>query len=118
MWCAANCLHLNVAKTKELVVDFRKLRTDLQPVCINGVFVDSGVKNTEVLYRKGISRLFVLKRLSSFNVCKEMMLMFYHSVVASVMFFGVVSWRSRLKVADVNRFNKLIGGQHLFKLLD
>jgi len=37
-----------------------------------------------------------------------MLQMFYHSVVASVIFYAVVCWGSRVKVADANRLNKLI----------
>ncbi|OCT91724.1 hypothetical protein XELAEV_18014788mg [Xenopus laevis] len=68
-----------------------------------GIFIDNSLnwaKNTAVLYRKGMSRLFFHRRLRSFNVCKEIMLMFY----------GVACLGSRLKVADVNRLNKFIRG--------
>lgn len=37
-----------------------------------------------------------------------MLRMFYESVVASAILFAVVCWRSRLRVADVTRLNKLI----------
>ncbi|KAK3556816.1 hypothetical protein QTP70_021755 [Hemibagrus guttatus] len=43
------------------------------------------------------------------NVCKTMLQMFYHSVVASVIFYPVVCWGSRVETADANRLNKLIG---------
>jgi len=123
-WCGLNHLLLNIAKTKELVVDFRKQPTHPKPVSIRGTEVDIveekkylGVHidnkmdwtiNTEALYKKGQSRLYFLQRLKSFNVCKTMLQMFYHSVVASVIFYAVVCWGSRVKAADVNRLNKLI----------
>ncbi|KAI3370482.1 hypothetical protein L3Q82_025245 [Scortum barcoo] len=53
-------------------------------------------------------RLFFLRRLRSFNVCRTMLQMFYHSVVSSIIFYAVVCWGSRLKTADTNRLNKLI----------
>ncbi|KAK7901917.1 hypothetical protein WMY93_018686 [Mugilogobius chulae] len=34
--------------------------------------------------------------------------MFYNSVVASAIFYGVVCWGSGVKVADTNRLNKLV----------
>ena len=52
------------------------------------------------------SRLYFLRRLRSFNICWRM---FYESVVASAILFAVVCWGSRLRVADANRLNKLIG---------
>ena len=33
-WCTNNDLDLNVAKTKEMIVDFRKNKTDLPPLAI------------------------------------------------------------------------------------
>ena len=36
-----------------------------------------------------------------------MLRIFYESVVASVILYAVVWWRSRLRVMDVNRLNKL-----------
>jgi len=34
--------------------------------------------------------------------------MFYQSVVASAILFGLVYWGSRLRVADANKINKII----------
>lgn len=38
-WCRDNNLLLNTTKTKEIVVDFRKKKTDIKPLYINGVGV-------------------------------------------------------------------------------
>jgi len=111
-------------KTKELVVDFRKQRTRPNPFSINGTEVDivdeykylgvhienklDWTKNTEAVSKKGQSRLDFLRRLRSFNICRTMLQMFYHSVVSSVIFYAVVCWGSRLKAADANRLNKLV----------
>ena len=74
-----------------------------------GVYIElDWAKNTEVLYKKGQSRLYFLRRLRSFNICQTMLRMIYKSVVASTILFAVVCWGSRLKVADANRLNKLI----------
>ena len=123
-WCEQKHLQLNSTKTKELVVDLRRSKTPMTPVSIQGhnvdivehykylgVFIDNKldwIKNTEVLYKKGQSRLYFLRRLRSFNICRTMLRMFYESVVASAILFAVVCWGSRLRVADANRLNKLI----------
>ncbi|XP_062868152.1 phospholipid-transporting ATPase IC [Trichomycterus rosablanca] len=102
----------------------RRKKAPVTPVSINGVSVDTvedykylGVyidnkldwsKNTETLYRKGQSRLYFLRRLRSFNICRTMLKIFYESVVASAILYAVACWGSRLKVADANRLNKLI----------
>ena len=64
--------------------------------------------NTEAIYKKGLSRLYFLRRLRSFNVCNRMLQMFYQSVVASTIFFAVVSWGAGIRTKDANRLNKLI----------
>ena len=48
--------------------------------------------NTEAVYKKGQSRLYLLRRLKSFNVCSKLLVMFYQSIVASVLFYAVVCW--------------------------
>lgn len=45
--------------------------------------------NTEAVYRKGQSRLYFLRKLSS--VCNKMLLIFYQSV-ASTVFFAAMGW--------------------------
>jgi hypothetical protein len=40
MWCQDNNLSLNVIKTKEMIVDYRKKRTDHSPILIDGVAVE------------------------------------------------------------------------------
>ena len=123
-WCEVNHLQLNMTKTKELVVDLRRDKAPVTPVSIRGVSVDTvedykylGVyidnkldwaKNTDALYRKGQSRLYFLRRLRSFNICRTMLRIFYESVVASAILYAVACWGSRLRASDANRLNKLI----------
>ena len=105
-WSEDNNLQLNTTKTKELVVDFGKSRSCPHPVVIRGEEVDTvenykylGVwldrkldwtHNTDHLYKRGQSRLYFLRRLRSFNICRKLLWMFYQSVVASVLFYAVV----------------------------
>ncbi|KAF7691794.1 hypothetical protein HF521_010761 [Silurus meridionalis] len=123
-WCQRSCLQINAGKTKELVVDFRRNKQILSPVNIQGkdiVRVDSykylGVHlnnkldwtdNTEAIYKKGQSRLFLLRRLRSFGVQGELLKTFFDSVVASAIFYGVVCWGSSISTADRKRLDKLI----------
>jgi hypothetical protein len=37
MWCQDNNLSLNVIKTKEMILDYRKRRTEHNPILIDGV---------------------------------------------------------------------------------
>ncbi|KAI4890219.1 hypothetical protein NFI96_031093 [Prochilodus magdalenae] len=105
-WCHRNNLLLNTSKTKEMVVDFCRARPLTQPVFIEGLEVvmvktyrylglhlDERLDwsaNTDILYRKGQSRLYFLRRLGSFNICRKLLQMFYQTVVASCLFYAVV----------------------------
>lgn len=66
--------------------------------------------NTTALYKKGQSRLYLLRRLRSFGVGGGGALLrtFYDSVVASAIFYGVVCWGSSITAADRKRLDKLI----------
>ena len=40
MWCQDNNLSLNMTKTKEMIVDYRKKRTGHDPILIDGTAVE------------------------------------------------------------------------------
>uniref|UniRef100_A0AAX7SRS8 HotDog ACOT-type domain-containing protein n=1 Tax=Astatotilapia calliptera TaxID=8154 RepID=A0AAX7SRS8_ASTCA len=123
-WSHTNHLQLNTSKTKELVVDFGRSREGPLPVQIEGEEVEVVNKykylglwvgnkldwscNTEHLYKKAQSRLYFLRRLRSFNICRKLLRMFYQSVVAGVLFYAVVCWGSSTAKKDSSRLEKLI----------
>ena len=39
-WCQNNNLYLNVIKTEEMIVDYRKIRTEHTPILIDGAVVE------------------------------------------------------------------------------
>jgi len=49
---------------------------------------------TDTVHMKGQSYLFFLRRLRSFNVCRDMLCMFCHTVIASALFYAVACWGS------------------------
>lgn len=124
-WCQRNRLQINAGKTKELVVDFcRRALCPPTPVNIQGMDIEMvtsykylGVHlnnkldwthNTTALYKKGQSRLYLLRRLRSFGVQGSLLKTFYDTVVASAIFYGVVCWGSSISTADRKRLDKLI----------
>ena len=120
---AGDHLLLNVTKTKEMVVDFRRERSMISPITIMGenvelvdtykylgVLLDNKLDwkaNTEAVYKKGMSRLYFLRRLRSFSVCCKM-LEIYQSVVVGAVFFAAVCWGGSIRGADAKKLNKLI----------
>ncbi|KAI3356294.1 hypothetical protein L3Q82_017188, partial [Scortum barcoo] len=58
-----------------------------------GVVIDNRLdwkSNSEAVYKKGMSRLYFLRKLRSFNVGSRMLEIFYQSVVASAIFFAAI----------------------------
>ncbi|XP_078795139.1 uncharacterized protein LOC144988552 [Oryzias latipes] len=124
VWSHKNNLQLNTSKTKELVVDFGRDRPNPRPVLIGveevevvqtytylGLWLDiklDWTSNTGQLYKKAQSRMYFLRRLRSFNICKKLLGIFYQSVVASVLTYAVVCWGGSTSKTDFSRLEKLI----------
>ncbi|KAK0145658.1 hypothetical protein N1851_015439 [Merluccius polli] len=120
-WSELNQLQLNTSKTKEMIVNFRRKASHFTLVNIQGLDIEvvesykflgvhlnnklEWTDNTHALYKKGQSRLHLLRRLSSFGVCKALLL---SSVMASAIFYAVVCWRAGSTDRDRSRLNKLI----------
>ena len=78
MWCQYNDLSLNVNKTKELIVDYRKRQAEHAPIDIDGAaesFKILGVhitnelswyKHTKTVVKRAQQNLFPLRRLKIF----------------------------------------------------
>ena len=64
--------------------------------------------NAQAIHSKGKSRLFLLRRLRSFGVCNRMLQMFYQSVMASVLFFGITCWGGNNRAGDTSNLNRLV----------
>ena len=123
-WCDDNFLLLNVEKTKELVVNFCKMKVHISPVIIKGQEVEIvqsykylGVHldrkldwktNTDSVFKKAQSRLFHLRKLRSFEISRPLLHVFYQGILASVLFFAVLCWGCSITADDKNRINKLI----------
>jgi hypothetical protein len=79
VWCQDNHLSLNVSKTKELIVDYRKRRAEQAPINIDGAEVEwvkrfkflgvhitnkqSWSKHTKTVVKRTQQHLFLLRRL-------------------------------------------------------
>ena len=105
-------------------MDFRISKTPYQSVCVDGgeietvqtcrylgVVLDNKLEwsaNIETVYRRGQSRLYFLRRLRSFNVCSDMICMFYHTIIESALFYAVVCWGSCTTDKNCRRLDKLM----------
>ena len=83
-WCSKTFLHLNVSKTKEMCIHFRRNRTVISPIVINGELVEqvdsfkylgvilneklSFTEHVTAVQKKSQQRLHVLRKLRAFYV--------------------------------------------------
>jgi hypothetical protein len=122
-WCEDNFLLLNVSKTKEMIIDFRRKPPALSPLIINGEQVEvvtqykylgtildhklDWTDNTTQLVKKGNKGIYFLKKLRSFDVQMEVLRLFYQAVVQSVISFNSLCFHNNLKAVDASRLAKL-----------
>ena len=124
MWCSENNLELNVSKTKEVIVDFRKNKPSHEPLFINGkevevvdVFKFLGIRVASDLtwsahvthcVTKAQQRMFFLRRLRSFGVGQRIMTKFYRAVIESVLTLSITVWYGRASADDRRLLNRVV----------
>ncbi len=123
-WCKTAELQLNISKTKEMVIDFRKNASKVKPVYLYGKEVervqeykylgtifDTTLKfqqNTEFIIKKVNQRMYVLRKLNSFCVQKKILRTFYTTFIESVLSFSFLCWYSSLSLRNKNRLQTLV----------
>ena len=61
---------------------------------------------TLILFIKGQSRLYFLRKLRFFRVCCKILHIFYTSVVQSAVLSAVICWGSKIRASDLKKLNK------------
>ena len=113
-WCDKSFLHMNISKTKDMYIDFRKLPSAKELTSIKGqtvecvdnykylgTIIDNKLNfetNCEAVYKKGNQRLYCLRKFSSFHIDSKMLTMFYRCFIESDISFSLVSWFSNLSL--------------------
>ena len=109
-------MEMNAKKCKEMIIDFRKRKTDIPPLCIEeqpmarvksfkllGLWMDSDLKwesNTEYIIKKAVKRLYLLKTLKSYGAPKNDLKTFYCAVIRSTLEYGAQVWQENLTQAQ------------------
>ncbi len=124
-WCQDNCLSLNVNKTKELIVDFRKTQqrpyTPLMirwtPVERVGSFKYLGVNISKDLtwtahiqtqHKKARQRLYHLCQLRKFRVSQAILRTFYSGAIASVQTQCISLWYRNVSNQDCKALQRVV----------
>ncbi len=100
-WCQENHHSLNIDKTKELVVDFRRQSREHTPITIDktpvervnsfkflGVHITKDLTwsaHTDAVLKKAHQRLFFLRRLRKFGTSPRILRSFYTCTVESIL---------------------------------
>ncbi len=107
-WCQENHLSLNIDKTKELVVDFRRQSREHTPISIGktpvervnsfkflGVHITEDLTwsaHTDAVLKKSHQRLFFLRRLRKFGMSPSILRSFYTCTVDSILTGCITAW--------------------------
>ncbi len=107
-WCQENHLSLNIDKTKELVVDFRRQSREHTPITIDktpeervnsfkflSVHITEDLTwstHTDAVLKKTHQRLFFLRRLRKFGMSPSILRSFYTCTVESILTGCITAW--------------------------
>ncbi|KAK3521482.1 hypothetical protein QTP70_006831 [Hemibagrus guttatus] len=123
-WCKANNLSLNVDKTKEMVVDFRRpqschclLFIDESSVEIIkstkflGVHLVENVTlslNTSSISKKAQQHLYFLQRLRKAHLPPPILTMFYRGTIESILSSCITAWFGNCTVSDRKTLQRIV----------
>ena len=124
-WCGDHNLALNIMKTKEMIIDFRR-SGDLNhpPLLIEnkevervsnfkflGVTLKDNLSwkiNTKSAVGKAQQRLFYLRKLKWARLPRNLMVNFYHCAIESVLYYGLLVWFGRTTKKEKEALRRVV----------
>ena len=122
MWCQNNNLSLNVTKTKEMIGDYRKRRTEYAPILIDRAVVEqvesfkflsvhinnklSWSKHTKTVVKRAGQNLFPLRKLKRFGMGPEILKRFYSCNIKST--DCITAWYSNCSASDRKALQRVV----------
>eukprot|EP00061_Rhincodon_typus_P007721 g29706.t1 len=108
MWCNENNLSVNVGKSKELIIEFRKKGGEHAPIYINGTEVErvksikflgvmittdlSWTSHVNATVKKAQQHLFFLRRLRKFGMSTRSVTNSYRYTIESILSGCITAW--------------------------
>ncbi|XP_049331041.1 probable RNA-directed DNA polymerase from transposon BS [Astyanax mexicanus] len=123
-WCTVNNLHLNVDKTKEMVVDFRSAQHTHSPLNIDGSSVEifkstkflgvhladnlTWTLNTSSTAKKAQQRLYFLRKLRKAHLPPPILTLFYRGTIESILSSCITAWFGTCTVSDRKTLQRIV----------
>eukprot|EP00061_Rhincodon_typus_P007405 g29071.t1 len=123
-WCNENNLSLNIGKTKEPIIDFRKKGGEHAPIYINRTEVVrvksikflrvtitedlSWTSQTHATIKKAQSCLFFLRPLRKFGMYKRSLTNCYRCTIESVLSGCIMAWYGNCFAQDNEKLQKVV----------
>ncbi len=110
-WCQDNCLSLNVSKTKELIVDFRKRQQRPYSFKYLGVNISEDLiwtAHIQTQVKKARQRLYHLQQLRKFRVSPAILKTFYSGAIESVLTQCISVWYSNATNQDCKALQRVV----------
>ncbi|KAK3566673.1 hypothetical protein QTP86_002953 [Hemibagrus guttatus] len=123
-WCSRNNLELNMLKTVEMIVDFRRNTPALPPLTIMnstvptvesfrflGTTISQDLKwdtHIDATIKKAQQRLYFLRQLRKFNLPQELLIHFYSAVIESVLCTSITVWIGSATKSDMRRLQRTV----------
>ena len=123
-WCKDNNLRLNVEKTKEIVVDFRRRHSQHAPLILDGAAVEqvsstkflgvhisedlSWSNNSASLAKKAHQRLYFLRKLRRARAPTTIMHTFYRGTIESILSSCITVWYGACTVSCRKTLQRIV----------
>uniref|UniRef100_A0A3B1JXT7 Reverse transcriptase domain-containing protein n=1 Tax=Astyanax mexicanus TaxID=7994 RepID=A0A3B1JXT7_ASTMX len=123
-WCTVNNLHLNVDKTKEMVVDFRRAQHTHSPLNIDGCSVEivkstkflgvhladnlTWTLNTSSTAKKAQQHLYFLRKLRKARLPPPILTLFYRGTIESILSSCITAWFGTCTVSDPKTLQRIV----------
>jgi hypothetical protein len=119
--CQNNNLSVNVTKTKEMIVDYRKMMTEHGPILIDGavveqvesfkflsVHINNKLEWSKTVVKKARQRLFPLRKLKRFGMGPEILKRFYSCNIESILTSCMTAWYGNCSASDRKALQRVV----------